>query len=77
MQADVGSDEVKAAEGIEGAADDQAGDAVQRGEVPGDLRLVDGEMRSDGAVEALLCEDVVLLGLFGDCGCCCESGIAG
>ena len=37
------------------------------------MRLVDGEVRGDGAVEALLREDGVLLGFFWDGGCGGES----
>ena len=77
MEARVRRDEVQAAEGVEGAADDEARDAVQRREVPGYLRFVDGEVRGDGAVEALLREDGVLFGLFRDRGCGREAVVEG
>ena len=47
-------DQVQSAVEVEDAADRAARDAVQGGEVPGDLGTVDGEMRRDGAVEALV-----------------------
>lgn len=53
------ANEVSEAEDVEGAGDGAAGDAVEAGEVPGDLGLVDGEVRGDGAVEALGGEDGV------------------
>lgn len=56
---DGGCDEVEDAEGVEAAGEGDAGDTVERRAVPGDLRLVDAEVGSDGAVEALLCEDLV------------------
>lgn len=66
MPAKVWCDEVEPAEGVEGTADGTAGDTVEPGEVPCDLRGVDGEVRSDGSVQALLCEDVVAGVFFGD-----------
>lgn len=51
--------EVRGAEDVEAAAKGGAGDAVKGAEVPGDLGLVDGQMRGDGAVEALVGEDLV------------------
>lgn len=51
--------EVRGAEDVEAAAKDGAGDAVKAAEVPGYLGLVDGEVRGDGAVEALVGEDLV------------------
>jgi hypothetical protein len=59
VPADGGRDQVQSAESVEGAREGDAGHAVQRGAVPGDLRLVDAEVRRDGAVQALLCEDGV------------------
>ena len=60
VPADGGRDEVEDAEGVEAAGEGDAGDAVERTAVPGDLRLVDAEVGSDGAVQALLCEDLVV-----------------
>lgn len=56
-----GGHEVGEAEEVEAAAEHDAGDTVERGGDPGDLGAVDGQMRGDGAVTALLDED--LLGL--------------
>lgn len=59
-------------EEVETTAQDHGGQTVQRGPVPGDLGLVDGEMRGDWTLEALLGE--VFLGcLGGDLVCCCVS----
>ena len=52
-----GGHEVQGAEDVEGAGDYGAGYAVQGREDPGDLWPVDAEVRGDGAVESLLCED--------------------
>lgn len=60
VPADGGRDEVEDAEGVEAAGEGDAGDAVERRAVPGDLRLVDAEVGGDGAVQALLCEDLVV-----------------
>lgn len=59
MPAEVRSDEVGGTEEVEAAGEEGACDAVQAGEVPCDLRSVDGEVRSDGALEALFGEDLV------------------
>lgn len=56
VPAEQGRDEVAEAEEIETAGQDRACDTVQGGADPGDLRLVDGEMRSDWSVETLLNE---------------------
>ncbi len=72
-------DQVGGAEDVEAAAERRAGDAVERGSVPGYLRFVDGEVRGYGPVEALLHEDFVRVGRF-DVGCCYGSvgcGLAG
>jgi hypothetical protein len=66
VPADGGRDEVEDAEGVEAAGEGDAGDTVERRAVPGDLRLVDAEVGSDGAVQALLCEDLVVG--WGGCG---------
>lgn len=73
VQADVGRDEVEGAEDVEGAAEGAAGDAVQAGEVPCYLGVVNGEVGGDGAVEALAGEDLVVFGRFGDGRCGGES----
>jgi len=66
-------DQVRGAEDVEETRQRAARDAVQRAAVPGYLRPVDAEVRGDGAVEALACED--LGGRFGgrDAGCFDES----
>ncbi|KAL9089668.1 MAG: hypothetical protein Q9165_005700 [Trypethelium subeluteriae] len=77
-------DEVRGAEDVQAAREHRAGDAVQDRRDPGDLRLVDAEVRRDGPFQPLLLEDGVgggrgdagLLGgaacsvggRFGDCG---------
>lgn len=63
VPADGGRDEVEGAEGVESTGQSDARHAVERGAVPRDLRLVDAEVGGDGAVQALLGED--LLGGFG------------
>lgn len=55
----VGRGKVREAEEVERAGQSDARDAVQRRGVPGDLGAVDGEMRRDGAVEALLAQDLL------------------
>jgi hypothetical protein len=58
--------EVRKAEEVEGSRENDGGQAVEARAVPGDLRFVDGEMRGDGAMEALFGED--LFGFsFGGC----------
>jgi hypothetical protein len=57
--------EVCDAEDVETTAEDDGGETVEAGGVPGDLRLVDGKMRGDGTTEALLGEDL-LAGLLAD-----------
>lgn len=59
VPADARGDEVEGSEGVEGAREGHARHAVERGTVPGYLRLVDAEVRRDGAVQALLREDGV------------------
>lgn len=56
VPAEQGRDEVAETEEVETAGQDRACDTVQRGANPGDLWLVDGEMRSDWSVETLLNE---------------------
>lgn len=60
--------EVCYAEDVETPTEDDGGDTVEAGSVPCDLRLVDGKMRGDGTVEALLGEDF-LARLLADCVC--------
>ncbi len=54
-----GGGEVGGAEDVKTAAEDGAGYAVKGRCVPRHLRLVDGEMRGDGALAALGREDGV------------------
>jgi hypothetical protein len=61
-------DEIRGPEGVDGARQHRTGEPVRDGQVPGDLGLVDGEVRRDGAVAALVGEDVVAGGLRGGCG---------
>lgn len=56
VPAEQGRDKVAESKNVEASRQHRAGDAVQRGADPGDLRLVDGEMRSDGSAETLLDE---------------------
>jgi hypothetical protein len=67
--------EVGETEQVQRAGQSDACDAVQGRGVPGDLRAVDGEMGRDGALEALLCEDLGGGFLRGGLGCC-EPAIA-
>jgi hypothetical protein len=60
VPAEGGRNQVERAVGVEATAEDAAGDTVQRRQIPGNLRAVDGEMRRDGAVQTLLSEDVVV-----------------
>lgn len=63
--------QVCGSEDVEPAAQHAPGDAVEGGSVPGDLRTVDAEVRGDGAVQTLLCEDLVggFVGVDGLGGC--------
>lgn len=49
MPAEEGRDQVGEAEEVEAAREDGAGDAVEAGQQPGNLRLVDGQVRGYGA----------------------------
>lgn len=49
-------------EEVEGPGQHGSRDAVERGRVPCDLRAVNGQMRGDGALAALLDEDFVGVG---------------
>ena len=62
MPAEGGSSEICEAEEVQGAAEGDAGDAIQGRGVPCDLGFVDGEMRGDGALDSLLDEDFVAFG---------------
>ena len=64
MPSEQGRDQVAEAEDVKGSREDGARDAVEDREVPGYLGLVDGEVRGDGAVEALGFEDFVGFGGF-------------
>ena len=67
------SDQVKGTIGVEKSAHSAAGDTVQCGQVPGDLRFVDCEVRSHGAGETLFGEDLGGCLVGGDGRCCCQS----
>lgn len=73
MPAEQRRDQIRGAEEVEAPAEHRAGDPVQRRAVPRDLRLVDGQVRRHGPVQALLDEDVVRVG-GADRRCCCGSG---
>lgn len=62
--------EVCDAEEVEGARKRDAGDSVQRRGVPGDLGPVDGEVGRDGALEALLAQNLGGFLLGSSFGCC-------
>lgn len=62
VEADKGRDGIGGAKGVHGACENDAGNAVGAGQVPGQLGLVDGEMGGDGTELALGDEDVVGLG---------------
>lgn len=51
--------QVRRREDVHAAREHAAGDAVERGPVPGDLGAVDGKVRGDGAVQTLGGEDGV------------------
>lgn len=59
VPADGRRDQVCGAEDVKGSREGNASDTVEGGAIPGDLGLVDAEMGCDGAVQALLCEDLV------------------
>jgi len=72
MPSSVGGNQVCDTEEVEGAGQGDASNTVERRRNPGDLGPVDGKVGRDGAVDALLCEDLSgfrLRGVFG----CCES----
>lgn len=65
-----GGRQVGEAEEVEGARHDDSGQAVEHGQVPGDLGLVDAEMGCYGAVQALFGEDLARgLGVGDNLGC--------
>lgn len=66
VPADDGGNKVGGGEHVESARGDRAGDTVQGTGVPGNLGAVDGQVRSDGAVQALLRENLGRVG--GVCG---------
>ena len=63
------SAEICGAEDVKPAAEDRAGDPVERGEIPRDLRFVDSQMGRDGTVAALLFKDRVGGCVFDSLGC--------
>lgn len=62
MPSEQGGSEVGGCEDIEAAGEQGGGDAVEAGQVPGDLGLVDGEVGRDGTEAALGGEDGVGVG---------------
>lgn len=68
------SGEIYEAEEVERAAEGDGCETVETTAVPGDLRLVDGQVRGDGAEGALFCEDLSCLRLGGVL-CCYESAM--
>lgn len=58
MPAKQGGDEVGEAEDVETRGERGAGDTVECGQIPGDLRSVDGEMGGHGAMAALFGQDL-------------------
>ena len=76
--------QVRGSEDVEATREGAAGYAVEGGCVPGYLRLVDGQVRGDGAVSALGGEDGVGVGGFrglglgvGFCGGGLEGDVSG
>ena len=67
-------DEIRSAKDIETPTDGDTCDAVQRGEDPGDLGLVDRQVGGDGTVFALRDEDFVRVGGGQFLGCHCSEG---
>lgn len=65
MPADNGRDQVRRGVDVERARGDRARDSVQSTRVPGDLGTVDGQVRSDRSVQALLGEDLGRVGCVG------------
>jgi len=74
MPASVWRCEVGESPQVEGSGNDDGGQTVKARGVPGDLRLVDGQMRGDGAVDTLLDEDFMGFGL-GRCESMCAVSI--
>lgn len=62
-------DEIRSAKDIEAPTDGDTCDAIQPGEDPGDLRLVDCQVGCDGTVFALRDEDFVRVGRCHFLGC--------
>ena len=58
VDAQCGGDQITDTVEVEDAGEDDAGDAVECRGDPGHLPFVDGEVGSDGALKALLCEDL-------------------
>lgn len=77
MPAQQGGGQVCGAEDVEPAREDGSRDAVEDRGDPGHLRFVDGEVRGDGAVEALGGEDGVGVAGFGGLGCSAGFGGGG
>lgn len=65
-----GGGQVSEAEDVEGARHDDSGQTVEHRQVPGNLGLVDAEMRCYGTVQALFGEDLARgLGIGDNLGC--------
>lgn len=65
VETDQRCDEVSKSEEIEATGEDGACDAVEGRKVPGQLRAVDGQMWSNGSIQALFGENLVAVGRFG------------
>lgn len=65
MPADDGGNQVSGGIDIESARGDRASDTVQSTGVPGDLGAVDGQVRSDRAVQTLLRKNLGRVGCVG------------
>ena len=59
VPAEDGSDQVGKTEGVKGTGGGDTSDTVEGRTVPGDLRLVDGKVRRDGAGQTLLGQDLL------------------
>lgn len=62
MPADDRGDQVGSGKNVESARGDRARDTVQTTGVPGDLRAVDGQVRRNRAIQALLSKDLGRVG---------------
>lgn len=60
MPSKIWSHKVETSERVESTADGASGDSVEAGEVPCDLRLVDGKVGGDRTVQTLAAKDAIL-----------------